>query len=148
MSTDEHPQPGREPGPDSGRRRPDLDGARAAQAASGKWHLIGEHGCLNAGQASFADAASAVVADQRNREWCRYCGGRLRILQLRAELDRVREQRDELARQCGADVDAESDRPGRPSTARSPNHRVSARRTAAPHSGWGQRTEDGGEQER
>ena len=130
------------------RRRPDLDRARAAQAASGKWHLIGEHGCLNAGQASFDEAASAVVADQRNREWCRYCEERLRILELRAELARVREQRDELARRRDADIDTETEYTDRASTARAPNHRVSARREAPPHSGWGQRTEDGGERTR
>ena len=139
MSADEQPEP------DPDRLRPDLDGARAAQAASGKWHLVGEHGCLNAGQASFDDAASAIAADRRNREWCRYCEEHLRVLQLRAELDRLREQRDELAAEVDADVDVESDRRDLPAISRAPNHRVQARREAPPHSGWGQRTENGGD---
>lgn len=63
--------------------------ARAAQARSGKWHLVGGEGCLNASQATFTRRASAVAEDKRNREWCSYCRERLRQLELQAEVERL-----------------------------------------------------------
>lgn len=73
--------------------RDGLSTARAGQAKSGKWHLVGEHGCLNAGQAAFSSRARAVSSDKRNREWCSYCLERLRMLELREEVRRLRAER-------------------------------------------------------
>jgi len=164
----------------------DLETARAAKAGSGKWHLVGKHGCLNAGQASFTRTIQSVTSDKRNREWCRYCAERLRILELRAELARVRRERDALkadrdiashvsladliavARDSETLLEAQRElrmdrndlkmvlnrvgllslfssrsadgKQNIPSVPDAPNHGVGGGASAAPHSGWGQRS--------
>lgn len=63
---------------------------RAAQAKSGKWHLLGPRGCLSVSAERIKAETVTSIATSGTRDWCSYCERELRIVQLERTVERLK----------------------------------------------------------